>query len=47
MELEREEEITRVQYIKYERKDTIVRKIIEQKKREILYLEYKIGKRKK
>lgn len=32
MELEREEEITRVQYIKYERKDTIVRKIIEQKK---------------
>ena len=32
MELEREEEITRVQYIRYERKDTIVRKIIEQKK---------------
>ena len=32
MKLEREEEITRVQYIKYERKDTIVRKIIEQKK---------------
>lgn len=32
IELEREEEITRVQYIKYERKDTIVRKIIEQKK---------------
>ena len=41
----RKEEIMKIQYIEYRRKNAIVRKVLEWEKREILYLKYSIGKK--
>jgi len=39
-------EITRVQCIKYRRKDTIEERVLEQERKKILYLEYRTEKKK-
>ena len=41
----RKRKITRVEYVKYGRRDAIMRKVSEQKKREILYPECRIGRK--
>ena len=38
--------MTRVQYIKYGKKDVIEKRVWKQEQREILYLEYRIEKKK-
>ena len=38
--------MTRVQYVKCRRKNTIIRKVTEQKRRRILCLKYKVEKKK-
>ena len=41
----RKRKITRVEYVKYGRRDAIIRKVSEQKRREILYPECRIGRK--